>query len=300
MKTIFLFLVFFILGNFFPTTGATEENMSFSEMVAKRQALQAEQDALGQQWQANQEKLDNLGVQYEALDVQITQGIGRLGQLKAEAETLIRDYERKLPELERREIPLNARERELEQDHSRYSAHCNVTVPDEEYAALSAYCEAWYARYSSAWTKLGQDFDQLDREARTLEDTTNRAIETHDNLLGEFQTMEAKQQSLVNEGTALERASKEFVQKGRELENQILELDLLIAEKQESPCRPGDFRTAEAFEECMRTIFDGGGGIKVPPPTSPIDMSPTDERDPNPFDLDPSVVKPDWEEDPDG
>ena len=289
MKTIFLFLIFLILGNFFPTTGATEENTSFSEMVTKRQALQAEQDAFGHQWQENQEKLDNMGVQYKALDTKITLEVGRLEPLKAEAETLMRNFERKLPEFERQYTALEGRKWDMDQDYSRYSAQCNVTVSEEEYASLSAYCDAWFARYSSAWDNYSQDFDRLDREAQTLEDTTNRAIEAHDNLIDEIEKMEAKQQSLVNEGVALEAASKKIVQAGKKLGVQIQELDRLILEQiddQESPCRPGDFHTAEAFEECMRTIFDSGGGIKAPPPVSP-------------FDLDPSVVKPDWE-DPDG
>ena len=227
------------------------ENMSFSGMVAKRQALQAEQDALGQQWQENQKKLDNMGVQYEALDAQITDGLGRLGPLKAEAETLMRDFERKLPEFKRREAALEGAKEQLENEVEIYYSACDVTVLEEEYPQKFADCQARYAKLEAALERNVQDFEQLNREVQTLNQPVDRAIEVHDNLLANIKGMEAQQQSLVTEGAALETANEELVQAGVELDVQIEELDRLILQQNDAPVGATEYAaaTGEAFTE---------------------------------------------------
>jgi len=285
MRTIFLFLFFLIFEIFLPTNGVAQEKISFSEMVAKRQALQAEQDELGKQWQENQDSLNNLEGQFEILEGRIDEGKFRLEPLREEAETLVRNFNRKLPEIEKQFIDLEDRKGDLELDYNRYSAYCNVTVPDKEIAQRQSECDAWFARYSSAWNFYSQDFTKVEREHQTLEDSTIHAVETHDSLFVEIKEMEAQQQSLADEGLALKNANEEIIQEGWKLDVQIKEFDRLILQQidvPESPCRPVDFHTAEAFEECMRTIFDGGDGAELRRTIW------------SPFDLDPSVVKPDW------
>ena len=61
LRTFLLILMVAALGNFIPTHSAAQETTSFSEKISKLQAFRAEQDALGEKWQANQDKLDSLG-----------------------------------------------------------------------------------------------------------------------------------------------------------------------------------------------------------------------------------------------
>ncbi|MEE8295695.1 MAG: hypothetical protein V3R64_08280, partial [Sphingomonadales bacterium] len=75
LRTFLLILMVAALGNFFPTHSAAQETISFTEKVAKLKAFRAEQDALGEKWQGNKEKLDGLGAQYEILDGQMAEGL---------------------------------------------------------------------------------------------------------------------------------------------------------------------------------------------------------------------------------
>ncbi|MCH7805600.1 MAG: hypothetical protein IH995_00450 [Proteobacteria bacterium] len=293
MRTFLLVLMIAALGNFIPANASAQEKISFTEKVAKLQALRAEQDAMGKKWLENKEKLDGLGSQYEALDAQMAEGLGRLGKLRGEAETVMREYERKIPEFDRKQARLDAKVEEQNRDVEAHNARCDRTFDVETEAAALAACDASYARGTAADQKLTQEINTFEREAQALEDKTNRAVEAHDKLLEELQQKEVQQQELVRQGTALEASSAEILEAG-------LRLDALIKELEGSTCQPGEFRTAEAFEECMRTIFDGGDGTKPPlEKWTPVDMSPTGEKETSPYDLDPNVVKPDWGEEED-
>ena len=89
---------------------------------------------------------------------------------------------------------------------------------------------------------------------------------------------------MADKGAALERESAKLAERGKIIEQRILEIDTLLIGHPDPPCDPNNFATAEAFEECLRGYFDGGRGAEqlAPPPSSP-------------YDLDPSVVKPNWD-----
>lgn len=294
MKPFLLVFMIAALGNFIPANASAQEKTSFTEM-AKLQGLQAEQDALGEKWMENQEKLGQLGIKYETLDRELREGTGRLGMLRAEAETVEKEYERKMPEIKRRTANIEVKDMELERDVAAHNAQCDRTVSEEDYARLSGPCNASIARLNAVEAELNEEASALDREVFAIEESYNRTIEAHNKLFEELQQKEAQQQELLRQGAALEASSKEILEAGRLLGIQIKELEGSI-------CKPGNFGTAEAFEECMRTIFDGGDGTKPPlEKRTPVDMSPTGEKETSPYDLDPNVVKPDWgEEDPDG
>lgn len=294
MRTFLLVLMIAALGNFLPNNGASQESISFSEKVAQLKEARAEYNSLGQNWEENKENLDILGSHYDTLDGQMAEGLVRLGPLKEEAENLMRDFERKTPEFDRRQATLEAREREQNRDVDAYNSQCGRTFDAETEGSAFAACNAWLARGNAVDAKVSQDIEQFEREVQALEDSINRAIEKHDNLLGELQEMEATQQSLLEQGLALQATSEAILRDG-------LRVEALIKELERSACRPGEYktRTAEAFEECMRIIFDFGDGTNPRlKKWTPVDMSLSGNQ--SQFDLDSSVVKPDWEEDPDG
>jgi len=263
---------FIVIGLFFSTAGVAAEKMSFAQAMAERQALVAEEANLEQQWLANKEAEGRLEARFDFLGEQIPPKLGRLPQLKAEAETLTRNYEIILPELERQSRALEVEARNLEQDSSRYKARCHVTLPDPEYSQRLVECGPWFARIKSEEKHIMQELDQIEQEEQGHIDAINFVNESHDTIVVEIQNIESEIQSLLDQGHSLQTAAEKMLQRGLDINNQILQLDLFMAQQRESPCKTSDFRTVEDFQVCMSIEFDGAVK-RAPAPWSPIDTS---------------------------
>jgi len=227
--------------------------VSSSALAAEQQALQAEQDSLELQWQENQDLLNQMGAQYEALNVPIASARDRLEGLRIEAETLLLIYERKLPEFNIRESALERAKEQLESEVDSYYSDCDVTVTEEEYPRKYAECQDQHARLESALENNFQDTDQLDEEVHTLRGELDLAVEIHDELLSEIESMETQQESFLDEGLIIQAASEEIVLAGLELDIQIQELDRSILQQNNVTVDASEYQaaTGQAFTEAQ-------------------------------------------------
>ena len=229
-------------------TGSIPTNDALSELVSK--------------WQANQKKMNEMGIEYKTLDEKIPDELRRWKELGKVAEAAMLDYEKKLPELKKRGVALDARELELDKEYDSYFSACNREVEDAQEVAN---CRARFDRYTSAHAKLAQDYDQLDFEVLTLNNTVNRALEASKSLGDEIQAMEERKNYLFDEGIMVHVVLIRLAPKiqGLASGNQVLPyLDPVILRQIENigeVCKPFEFVNPFDYEECYLPFMSGEG-----------------------------------------
>ncbi len=135
---------------------------------------------------------------------------------------------------------------------------------------------------------LQAQIDAYNLEVERMTDRYNQAYTDWQAADEEYKATEIRQQQLAEDAVNLQRQNEKMVQEGLKIETRLNELTALIGkpERQTTPCDPTNFASAEAFEECQRTIFDGGPGSRP--------LEPRTQKTRKPFENDTMVVKPDW------
>ncbi len=229
-------------------TGSIPSNDALSEMVPK--------------WQANQGKMTEMGFEYKALDERIPGELDRWKGLRKEAETAMLDYENKMPEINQRGAALEVRKLVLDQEYEAYFSACNRVVEDAQEVAN---CRARFERYSAAHATLDEEFNQLNMELLTLNNTLNRALEASKSLGELIQVLEERKNYLFDEGIIAHVASIRLAPKIQSLASgsQVLPyLDPVILKQTENlreVCKPFEFVNPSDYEECYLPFMSGVG-----------------------------------------
>ena len=229
-------------------TGSIPSNDALSEMVPK--------------WQENQEKMTEMGFEYQALDERIPGELDRWKGLRKEAEAAMLDYETKMPEINQRGAALEARELVLNKEYDSYFSACNRVV---EEAQEVANCNARFDRYTAAHGTLGEEFNKLNMELLTLNNTLNRALEASKKLGELIQVLEERKNYLFDEGIIAHVALMGLAPgiQGLASGSQVLPyLDPVIFRQTENlreVCKPFEFVNPIDYEECYLPFMSGVG-----------------------------------------
>lgn len=229
-------------------TGSIPSNDALSELVPK--------------WQANQGKMTEMGFEYQALDERIPGELDRWKGLRKEAEAALLDYENKMPGINQQGAALEARKLDLDAEYEAYFSACNRVVED---AQVVANCRARFDRYSAAHATLDEEFNKLNMELLTLNNTLNRALEASKKLGELIQVLEARKNYLFDEGIIAHVSSIRLAPKIQSLAtgSQVLPyLDPVIFRQTENlreVCKPFEFVNLSDYEECYLPFMSGVG-----------------------------------------
>lgn len=195
-------------------------NPTFQDFMAKREALQAEQVALGVQWQANRARMAQMENRYNFLQAEIESKQADLEKREGELAALQGAFDAARPALDARVAALNARKSALNDEVIGFNRACGRNFSEAEEAAYNA-CQARRSLLQSQENTLNREIRQHNAELGALTKPIEEAKKDYFALRDGLLTLANESQNLIRERTSLQQENSRLIDQGRWLSAEI-------------------------------------------------------------------------------